>query len=263
MTKKSQGEIITTVLLILLIFSAIVIVYQAIPKPLTAVHQDFIVEQNVCENATIEEYYTFPNDYEKIDCPIEILKVPCFDRDGNEFMDLSCKKKSTCWTPVWNRKLFIIELSDNPAQQYDYIMEGHLNLVGKNPDIIPLKNSKTEQTCSLQKVDEIDWATIGCLENGGSDFELCMRLFGWQAKEHPEKYPPVLASDLTEDWLNENCNPILNEPAIDDGNYHEGCGYRSSDRKYVCDNHDCKNGDYLDDCVNKWQCGDYLMKRVR
>jgi hypothetical protein len=74
-------------------------------------------------------------------------------------------------------------------------------------------------------------------------------------------YGGIYKDSITKEWLNKEldngeCKPIFYEPApeLEKQGYHEGCGYRSSDGKYVCPNNNCKNGQDVVDCITKYEC---------
>ncbi|MEK6935967.1 MAG: hypothetical protein AABW67_04200 [Nanoarchaeota archaeon] len=107
--------------------------------------------------------------------------------------------------------------------------------------------NETKEVCSQVEIDKSDLKNDYC--TGFAELNKVM-----DVRSSAIQRDKCLNEDITKEWLVDNCDAILNEPSNDDGTSHEGCGYRSSDSKYVCNNHDCKNGEALIDCAKKYKC---------
>lgn len=237
---KAQSEVITTVLIILLVMAGVFIVYDAVNTP------EYNITQTTCWNETHDVKYTLDTDFHKTSCPDTITDIPCYDSKGNEIKGLTCFKHSVmfennhymCFAfnnqSSLNSSILVLNYEqgyngvrmkfmmweDNafsPQFSYDY------------PDFLPVKGTHTEQKCEPKEVENLNygkyaevlnWIQVASLTQscGHNDFDYCVNLtcngLGGELIDYQcfvSKQYSISKSDLTEDWMNENCDVVLCE----------------------------------------------------
>lgn len=256
-SKNFQSEIII-VLIGLLIFSGAVIIWNMVNN---IFNEKITIYKNECKNETITEYYSFPNDFELIDCLNQFIDTPCYDNKNNIIVNLTCKKQNFfCYSPKNNSDIIFTQDTNLYSEAFTWYEKDNFQPYTSPENQV--KGNITKEVCNKVKVDEVNFDCVNGIGDSipcnlipanirivyeVKDEEGLIHLTGIYYNETTGNYNSfylrkILKKDITIQWLDENCECIKCEPlniekewgweAVKDGNKIIQCSKECS--KYKC-----------------------------
>lgn len=215
MNKKAFDDIIVVVLILGLVLALLVIVYE-----FGGFHSNetFSITRQECHNETRDVQYSFPNDFNIIQCPNFLLNTQCYDSKGNTILNLACQKNGiSCYSFINLNDTILVKNSNSNPYYSTFTMYSNSAWVPNyfsvdKPYDLPTKGKETQQVCEDKEVDSIQMfkditntnpecssaiISVKDCPTGEPNSDTCIRGKCFELSE-------INRTDITRDWLDKN-----------------------------------------------------------
>jgi hypothetical protein len=244
--KKSQLGPITTVAIIILLLFSIAMVNRAFTgRSIFNSKPSWNITITECENKTIDEQISFPNDFIPTDCQKGWLEIPCYDNQNNIIIGLTCERKGIfCYKTKDNNISGILIREISPSFELFSWYDKWLIEQDTNPQLksMPIKKITTKEICKDTEVDNIkryggfiwhpDTFNYCSRHQQANETEIeCVRRCHSTSIELNYILEPK--SEITREWLNESCKCLDICANLECSNMGECSKYKCFDKYTV------------------------------